>query len=653
MARILHGDPLPVPAAVEVVNVLLPRIADAQPELAAELGPILRAVAGNLQAFDFLFPDLQGNPANLLPAPPEAMDTPTKLADLGRAMIDPNVLGPTEDSGIPAVYTYLGQFIDHDITFESGTPKASDMVNKPDLVPLDLATIKNNVKNARTGTLDLDSVYTLDFSDPEVVNGDRLGIGTVTIVSANLPNCAKPFCRPARSVSDEKNDLPRKPRNTSDPPTDREAKIGDPRNDENLIISQLHLSFLRAHNAIVDMGHDFAGARRTLRQHYQHIVLHDFLTRIANAAIVDDILQNGNTIYDPDDANFFLPLEFSFAAYRFGHTMIRDDYNFNLNFNRIDGGGPGSLALLFTFTALSGELGGSDTLPDNWIIEWERIIDLGAGSEPDLARRLDTNLAKPGVFALQNIVGTVLPGDEAILALRNLLRGYLLRLPTGQAVATKLGLTPMTAAEIEAAAASPAQVAALQAGGFSQRTPLWYYILAEAAHFEDGKKLGPVGSTLVAEVLIGLARRSEDSILTDPVWAGPTLPSAVPGTFTLTDLLRFAGVLGGAAVACQYTVVTGDTLSIIAQRLYGDPSQWPRIFNANQDQISDPDVIFPGQVLRIPATGQHTVVAGDSLSGIAQQFYADASLWPRIFNVNQDQISDPTLIFPGQVLCIP
>jgi nucleoid-associated protein YgaU len=50
----------------------------------------------------------------------------------------------------------------------------------------------------------------------------------------------------------------------------------------------------------------------------------------------------------------------------------------------------------------------------------------------------------------------------------------------------------------------------------------------------------------------------------------------------------------------QYTVVSGDTLSGIAQQWYGDASQWPRLFEANRDQISNPDLIFPGQVLRVP-----------------------------------------------------
>ena len=305
-------------------------------------------------------------------------------------------------------------------------------------------------------------------------------------------------------------------------------------------------------------------------------------------------------------------------------------------------------------------------MPDIWIIEWQNLVDLGNGNSHDKARRLDTKLVEPGLFQLQDTLGGTLdPADPTIpdvekdkrrLAVRNLLRGYLLRMPTGQALAGALGLTPLTASQVEAAAGSPQQVAALQAGGFSSRTPLWYYLLAEAAHpnFGNGQHLGPVGSTIVAEVLVGLAQRSRNSILTDPDWTGPTLPSAQPGTFELPDLLRFAGVLDVTpGAACRYTVVAGDTLGGIAQRLYGDSTQWPRIFNANLDQISDPDVIVPGQVLRIPAIDQHTVVAGDTLGSIAQQFYGASNQWPRIFEANRDQLSDPDVIVPGQLLCIP
>jgi nucleoid-associated protein YgaU len=103
----------------------------------------------------------------------------------------------------------------------------------------------------------------------------------------------------------------------------------------------------------------------------------------------------------------------------------------------------------------------------------------------------------------------------------------------------------------------------------------------------------------------------------------------------------------------NYTSVAGDTLRGIAQRFYGDENQWPVIFNANRELISDPDVISTQWVLRIPATDQYTVVAGDTLRGIAQRFYGDENQWPRIHNANRGQIPNPDQISPGQVLNIP
>jgi hypothetical protein len=143
---------------------------------------------------------------------------------------------------------------------------------------------------------------------------------------------------------------------------------------------------------------------------------------------------------------------------------------------------------------------------------------------------------------------------RAHLAVRNLLRGYLLRLPTGQAVACALQkrlagvreIPILSEADIVKVALTPGQVIALKQGGFTTRTPLWFYILAEAAHCAGGNRLGPVGSTIVAEVLVGLVRRSASSILRAPGWC-PTLPRAQSERFTLTDLLRLAGVLAPAA----------------------------------------------------------------------------------------------------------
>jgi hypothetical protein len=498
----------------------------------------------DLHAFDFLFPDLQNDPANLLAESPQ---TVSDLKQLSFTMVDLNRRG--DDSPIPAAYTYFGQFVDHDITLEVQPadlpPSASGSVSAllaDDMSPLPREEIPKVLRNFRTGTLDLDSLYGPPAPrDPN--NGDKMLIGTVTLLNGT----AEPLIRPPGKLDD--NDVPREPP-SSDILHDRAAMIGDPRNDENLIVSQLHLAFLKAHNRLVDQGKSFEQAQQILRQHYQHIIVQDFLKRVADPTVVDNILAHGTPFNNATEDPFFVPLEFASAGFRFGHTMVRAAYNYNTNFNFADRR-PATLELLFTFTALSGQLGfgeGNKTLPENWIIEWENII--GDGPAVSKARRFDTQLAAlvngetKALFGLRALDGSLEGGGPAPLPLaarlaaRNLLRGYRLRLPTGQAVAGHLGLPVLTADEILAAA--PDQAQALEAGGFLDRTPLWFYLLAEARH-HGGQRLGPLGSTIVAGVLINLIRRSADSILEDHF--EPSLPAAKKGTFELADLLRFARVL--------------------------------------------------------------------------------------------------------------
>ena len=476
--------------------------------------------------FGFLFSELQQDPNDLLP---ESRATRDALVELGRTMVDEGGDPGGGDSRIPAAYTYFGQFVDHDITLEAQSATLPDLVD-PDLVPLTPEEIEDNVQNGRTGNLELDSVY--GFPAPR--DGARMQIGMVSPIGGRPPG------------KDDFNDLPREGR-SSDPERDRAALIGDARNDENTIIAQLHVAFLRAHNELVEQGQRFGGASRTLRRHYQHIILHDFLKRIVEPQIVDETIER-NRVYDPKDQPF-MPLEFSVVAYGFGHSMVRAAYNFNLNFN-LSGEPdtfPATLELLFTFSALSGQLGDFDTLPDNWIIQWENLIDAGASF--DRTRRIDTKLVEP-LFQLTDLRGRPRQGDRARLAVRNLLRGYLLRLPTGQAVARALqrrlsgvrDIPVLGPSRIRRGAASEEQAQVLEDAGFLDRTPLWYYILAEAAVLGNGRRLGPVGGTIVAEVLVGLVRRSQSSILRAENWE-PTLPGADEGTFTLADLLRFAGVL--------------------------------------------------------------------------------------------------------------
>ena len=153
------------------------------------------------------------------------------------------------------------------------------------------------------------------------------------------------------------------------------------------------------------------------------------------------------------------------------------------------------------------------------------------------ARPVDTGLSD-ALFGL-----TAFTADAGQRGCRSqLLRGYMLRLPTGQAVASALNLPALTPQDIEqvAQSVSDEQLAAVRDGEFLERTPLWYYILAEATAASSGH-LGPVGSTIVAEVLIGLVRGSKDSILRQTHWK-PTL-GPTPDCFTLPDLFELGGVL--------------------------------------------------------------------------------------------------------------
>jgi nucleoid-associated protein YgaU len=319
---------------------------------------------------------------------------------------------------------------------------------------------------------------------------------------------------------------------------------------------------------------------------------------------------------------------------------------------------------LFTFTAFSGELRNFNTLPDNWIIEWHRFV--GAPHAPDIkktnmARRFDTKLAAT-LFSLPNLQGEPPSGeteeerDPGRLPVRNLLRGYLLRMPTGQALAKALHLPVLTSDQLKAAAANSKQIRALTEGKFLERTPLWYYLLAEATHPSggNGKRLGPLGSTIVAEVLIGLTRRSEDSILKAPGWQ-PSLPAAQPGRFQLADLLRFAGVL-----PVTYKIKAGDSLSRIAKTQLQSEGRWPEILVLNRDQVPDRNKIRVGDVLLLPGRTPkeampvlHTVKSGDTLSALAAEHLGDDRRHQEIFELNREIIGpNPALIHPGQQLVI-
>jgi hypothetical protein len=515
--------------------------------------------------FDYLLGTLAGAyPAHHLPdADPAAVVA--ALQALGGAMVEdpPHAAEPMEPAGnstIPPVYTYWGQFIDHDVTANTDRDSVISDITRPDLAPLDPEFVTANLRNLRRPALDLDSLYgdgpTLDGRTPTAAaafyDGIRFKLGTVATES-NLPD------RPIRGSrippeDDLARDLPR---------VNRVAQIGDGRNDENLVIAQLHVAFLRFHNAVVDWveanepgcggpAEVFARAQQLTRWHYQWLVVHDYLKTVALPGLADDVLLGGNRLYEPYGEPF-MPLEFSVAAYRFGHSMVRDVYDFNRNFGRPGRGLPNaSFGLLFLFTGNGRPApfgGDTDVLPFNWIIEWDRMIDKGAAFADRFARRIDTRLA-PALRDLSNDGNApdLTPPIRQILkrlATRNLLRGYLLALPTGQAVAEAIGAAPLTPGELQRDN-NPVLNDALRDGGFLERTPLWYYVLKEAEVRANGNALGEVGSRIVCETLIGQLRHDSTSYLTaDGGWSPADGVRFADGELitTIGDLLRFAGVL--------------------------------------------------------------------------------------------------------------
>ncbi|WP_455989813.1 peroxidase family protein [Methylorubrum extorquens] len=451
-----------------------------------------------------------------------------------------------EESGIPAAYTYFGQFIDHDITktrFDESMhpPGGPDPIEAGDLTPIPRANVFKLISNDRSAVLDLDSVYT--GMAAEAIEPD----GTFRLSEVSPSNAPE---LPKIATADSSHDLPRRPlianpQSEDEQERDRQALIGDPRNDENLLVAQLHLAFLRSHNVLVrDRKMSFDEARTAIRRRYQWAVLHDFLPRVCERAVIEDVLRNGPRFWQVDrKEDLVIPLEFSVAAYRFGHSMIRGEYSHNATFTRPpEGKVPATFNFFFTFTALSGDLqpgpGASEqfpTLPDNWPIEWHRFFGTaGNQASPNPARRIDPNLT-PELAKLRDFQGNPIETLMARLATRNLRRSFLLGLPTGQAVAARLGIKPLSPDTLRAATPTGLDQTIGEAG-LLERTPLWFYILAEAGDpaGPNGQHLGAVGSRIVAETFYNLAKHATDSVIA----TRPTEAELETGEFTLKGIVK-------------------------------------------------------------------------------------------------------------------
>jgi hypothetical protein len=453
-----------------------------------------------------------------LPFTPEVRNL---LAQLGGLMANSG-RETSPDSVIPAGYTYVGQLIDHDITLDVSSS-------------LEMEADATSIHNMRTPVLDLDSVYgrgpalqpylyeSATGGNPTAI---KLRVGTNT--NTGRGGSAGASGNPAQMQTHADFDVPR----TND--AVHTALIGDPRNDENLIVVQLHHAMLRFHNAVVDLliaanftGDIFVEAKRLVTQHYQWAVLHDFLERrICGSAAVADAITHTHA---PPGSPFRMPVEFSVAAFRMGHSMVRDRYWVNFNFPNA------TMDEVFRFNR-------PPNLPvfSNWVVDWNAFLDTGKPVPVhNKARKLDSTLANQ-LEALPGMTGMM-----AVLATRNLLRGAALGLPSGQGLAAHFGVPALTEAQLISGLPAD-EVAILQSTGklLLQKTPLWYYILREAAVIRNGESLGPLGARVVADTFVRMLRRDADSILNVPGGFTPSLPSLTPGDFTFADLVNFAGVTG-------------------------------------------------------------------------------------------------------------
>lgn len=489
-----------------------------------------------------------GNPARVIKL----------LKALGTAMIE-GADHAQGNSCIPTVYTYLGQFIDHDIT--AGTDRRlpdtlqvlSNDIIKGVFEPVDPGDLvgEKGIENLRLPELDLDSVYGDGPDDEEtqkagIFQDDNmlLKVGEVALGDSELipnPHLDQPMNR----------DLPRKEGRPF-------AEIADGRNDENTIVAQLHVAFLRFHNEVATTLRQrndriaFQQVRQLVCWHYQWLVVNDYLRTICKHSIVDQWLCTNKCFFVNEETRF-VPLEFSAAAFRFGHSMVRPSYDFNMNFGR----GQNPIAMraafhqLFKFTGLKGDLDHINRLRGRWIIDWERFTDHYSPYQDRYARKIDTNLAMPLSEIPKDNSNSTMSEDEMTmvitiekhLAQRNLLRSYLLSIPVGQHVAACFGIEPLKRNEL-IPHNNPHVKSVLEAdnGLLLAKTPLWYYVLREAEVQTGGNSLGELGSVLVAGTIINLLKADSTSYLFnkwDPSCS--PLPTKRP-LVTMMDLFRFANV---------------------------------------------------------------------------------------------------------------
>jgi hypothetical protein len=508
--------------------------------------PVVR-LGGPPNTFGRLFPDLEpfaedseelqqalmeiGRPGGIMDANDDLAAGPVQLVtDLSLSENNPN------SAAMTAGHTFIGQFIDHDLTRDLSSPLG---------VPADPEDHQNN----RLPAFDLDSLYSRgpqrdrQFYDPS----DRIKL---PVESGGL---FEDFAR-----------------------QEGRAIIPDARNDENLMLAGIHLALMLFHNKMVDQireesgGDDqevFREARRLTRWHYQWIVMNEVLPLYAGRQQTDEALVRGNVF---GDGRVLMPVEFQGACYRFGHSMVRPSYRANKTGD--PGGDPATGApQFFGFIfdpagqgqADPVDLRGGARAPRRFI-GWETFFRF---NDEDVRpnKAIDTTISTP-MFNLPPLTIELGPGTPlgpTSLPQRNLLRHITWGQPSGQAVAQEFGVDPLSAADLDDLAEFGL--------GLEESTPLWFYALREAQVVEDGLTLGPVGGRIVADCYVGFMRSDPTSFMSANADWVPTVPtrSGDPTTFDMVDLLTFAEVDPASRAAQQGT----GNVSDVSEPVPAEPSE--------------------------------------------------------------------------------
>ena len=457
---------------------------------------------------------------------PGKIPTDVAMTALAQSMISPNA-DDAPDGPIPAGYTYLGQFIFHDM---------SHFVSKS--------------QSLASAALDLDSV---------------LGRGGHVAEPAAAGATEGPLAI-GLTHGDLAADIPRVPYVEADEPDDEPAvvdetlvagfpRIPDVRNDAFLALSQLHLLLIKFYNAVAgwygQSGKDVPAqqVRRCVVQHFQSVVISDYLPRIIRSDVYDSVMGQGRLVVHPGPFTkadpFHVALEVAAAAGRFGHSMVRTHYDWN-GIHR-----DGYFETLLEFSHRNSwpspyPYGMKLTRIDlDWVIEWGKFFDLQPpfdGIATNLAKAIDTWLEPPLATLPEHFRDSSADrGPTFSVAETTLARQREFGLSGAQAAIARMNLSlgvqaivPLTGPQLAGSAPQVFQ----DFPELLTNTPIWYYVLREAEVAGVNGSLGPMGSRLVMETIHAAIEASEFSIFREKGWQ-PSLPRANPAYFTMPDLILF------------------------------------------------------------------------------------------------------------------